>query len=313
MSLNLQQLKSIKGTTTMLVFGYVREIQCKYFEENHIPPLIYYTCLSYTPIEYRSYKDFNLKQDLITGILSCGFSKPTKIETLIIPHILQKHNIICQSETVTHKILSYAIPALQIIDPTQPHCQILVISSDWQGCLCFIKLFESLSKYLDVNIKAFRNKVDLEEDINNAQLVIGAISAVEYMVSQHILNFKSIKLFILHGIDDLLQNSPHLVSSCINTLSAHQQIVVFSGTMYDHVSEFFGDYIRNPIKIIHKSETEFTLNGVKQYYIDVEKEYEKLSVFQDLFQSMTITQAIIYCNTSQTVMWLSEKLEQCEF
>lgn len=49
--------------------------------------------------------------------------------------------------------------------------------------------------------------------------------------------------------------------------------------------------------------------GIKQFYIAVEREEWKLDTLCDLYETLTITQAIIYCNTRRRVDWLSEKMQ----
>mmetsp|Transcript_39284 Transcript_39284/g.51792 ORF Transcript_39284/g.51792 Transcript_39284/m.51792 type:complete len:181 (+) Transcript_39284:45-587(+) len=63
----------------------------------------------------------------------------------------------------------------------------------------------------------------------------------------------------------------------------------------------------NPLQILVQRE-ELTLAGIKQFYIDVELEAYKLDVLCDLYQTISITQAIIYLNTRNKADWLSEQL-----
>jgi len=70
--------------------------------------------------------------------------------------------------------------------------------------------------------------------------------------------------------------------------------------------------MRDPVTILVKQE-EVTLEGIKQYYVNVENENEKLSTLLDLYEHLTITQAIIYCNSRRKVDWLSEKLNANDF
>jgi len=58
---------------------------------------------------------------------------------------------------------------------------------------------------------------------------------------------------------------------------------------------------------------ELTLDGIKQYYVAVEKEDYKLATLIDLYESLTIQQAIIYCNTRRKVNWLTDKMKQQDF
>ena len=60
----------------------------------------------------------------------------------------------------------------------------------------------------------------------------------------------------------------------------------------------------DPVRILVKKD-ELTLEGIKQFYIAVEKEDWKLDTLSDLYETVTITQAVIFCNTRRKVDWVS--------
>jgi translation initiation factor 4A len=66
------------------------------------------------------------------------------------------------------------------------------------------------------------------------------------------------------------------------------------------------------VTILVKKE-ELTLDGIKQFYVAVEKEDWKLDTLCDLYETLTITQAIIYCNTRRKVDWLTENMKKRDF
>jgi translation initiation factor 4A len=53
--------------------------------------------------------------------------------------------------------------------------------------------------------------------------------------------------------------------------------------------------------------------GIKQFYVGIEKEDFKLDTLSDLYETLTITQAIIYCNTRRKVDWLTENMQKRDF
>lgn len=55
------------------------------------------------------------------------------------------------------------------------------------------------------------------------------------------------------------------------------------------------------------------LPGIKQFYVNVEKEDWKLETLCDLYETLTITQAVIFCNTRRKVDWLTDKMHQRDF
>lgn len=46
---------------------------------------------------------------------------------------------------------------------------------------------------------------------------------------------------------------------------------------------------------------ELTLEGIKQFFVAVEREEWKFDTLCDLYDTLTITQAVIFCNTKRKV------------
>ena len=90
------------------------------------------------------------------------------------------------------------------------------------------------------------------------------------------------------------------------------QVVLLSATMPAEVLEVTKKFMREPVRILVKRD-ELTLEGIKQFYIAVEKEEWKLDTLCDLYETVTITQAVIFCNTRRKVDWLTEKMHAREF
>ena len=55
------------------------------------------------------------------------------------------------------------------------------------------------------------------------------------------------------------------------------------------------------------------MQGIRQFYIAVENDEWKLDTLCDLYETLTITQAIIYTNTRRKVEWLTEKMGERDF
>ena len=65
--------------------------------------------------------------------------------------------------------------------------------------------------------------------------------------------------------------------------------------------------MRNPVKILVKND-ELTLEGIRQFYINLEKTEYKFSTLCDIYELCSISQTIIYCNSKRSVDELYDKL-----
>ena len=93
-------------------------------------------------------------------------------------------------------------------------------------------------------------------------------------------------------------------------LPVNTQNVVVSATLPEEVLEMTSQFMaEDTVKILVKR-SKISLDGIKQFYIDVEKEEHKFSTLCDLYDSLTISQAVIFCNEKKTVEWLCSKMRE---
>merc|ERR1712098_364838 len=90
------------------------------------------------------------------------------------------------------------------------------------------------------------------------------------------------------------------------------QVVLVSATLPPEVLAMTRKFMTDPIQILVKRD-ELTLEGIKQFFVAVEKEDWKFETLCDLYDTLTITQAVIFVNTRSKVEWLAEKMREANF
>ena len=108
------------------------------------------------------------------------------------------------------------------------------------------------------------------------------------------------------------------------------QVVLLSATLPHDILEMTTKFMTDPIRVLVKRfdacpdldpelcltgaySDELTLEGIKQFFVAVEREEWKFDTLCDLYDTLTITQAVIFCNTKQKVDWLTEKMVEANF
>jgi ATP-dependent RNA helicase len=90
------------------------------------------------------------------------------------------------------------------------------------------------------------------------------------------------------------------------------QIVIVSATLPAEVLEITQKFMTEPVRVLVKRD-EISLEGIKQFFVAVEKEDWKFETLCDLYDTLTITQAVIFCNTRAKVEWLGKKMRENNF
>ncbi len=85
-----------------------------------------------------------------------------------------------------------------------------------------------------------------------------------------------------------------------------------SATLSKEVLEMAEAFMTDPVSVLVKREG-LTLKGIRQFYVDVEQEEWKFDTLCDLYETITISQAVIFCNTKKKVEWLTKKMKENNF
>lgn len=120
-------------------------------------------------------------------------------------------------------------------------------------------------------------------------------------------------MLVLDEADEMLNEGfKENIYDIYRYLPPHTQVVLVSATLPNEVLEITNNFMNNPVKVLVKRD-ELTLDGIKQYFVSVEKEEWKFDTLCDLYDTLTITQAVIFCNTKRKVEWLGEKMREANF
>lgn len=134
------------------------------------------------------------------------------------------------------------------------------------------------------------------------------------MMKKNHLKTDYLKLFILDEADEMLSRGfKQQIQDIFKFLPGDVQIALFSATMPSDILKLTSNFMReDAAKILVKNE-ELTLEGIRQYYVAVERQEWKLDILIDLYSNMDIQQALIYCNTKQQVERVTERMKAENF
>jgi len=264
-----------------------------------------------------SFDGMEIPEELLRGIYAYGFEKPSAIQQRAIKPTMLGRDLIAQAQSGTGKTATFAIGTLAKLDPKLRECQSLILAPTRELAQQIQKVVIALGDYMDLQVHACVGGTAVRDDIRTLQggvhVVVGTPGRVYDMINRRALRLDSIRQFFLDEADEMLSRGfKDQIYDIFKFLPESVQVCLFSATMPLDVLEVTARFMRDPIRILVKKD-ELTLEGIKQFYIAVEKEEWKLDTLCDLYETLTITQAIIYCNTRRKVDWLQEQMQELDF
>jgi len=264
-----------------------------------------------------NFDDMKLKEELLRGIYAYGFEKPSAIQQRAIVPCIKGMDVIAQAQSGTGKTATFSIAILEKIDTNLRECQALLLAPTRELAQQIQKVVMSLGDYMGAQCHACIGGTSVREDMRKLDagqhIVVGTPGRVYDMISRKVLRPTDIKQFVLDEADEMLSRGfKDQIYDVFRFLNQEIQVILLSATMPAEVLEVTKKFMRDPVRILVKKE-ELTLEGIRQFYISVEREEWKLDTLCDLYETLTITQAVIFCNTRRKVDWLTEKMHQRDF
>jgi translation initiation factor 4A len=275
--------------------------------------------------EITSWEDtkLNLKDELLRGIYAYGFEQPSSIQKkAIYPFIYGRGNkqmdIIAQAQSGTGKTGTFVVGALQLMDEKNKASQVLILAPTHELARQIKHVVDQLGNYLKITsqllvggVSIDENKRELNENV--PQIIVGTPGRVQDMIRRGYLNTKNLKLLVLDEADEMLSSGfKEQMGKILQHIPESIQIGLFSATLNDELMDVTKTFMQNPIKILVKNK-ELTLQGIAQFYINLNDDSGKYDTIKDIFSSLTISQSIIYCNSTRRVDDLEEAMLEDNF
>lgn len=263
-----------------------------------------------------NWDDFELKIDLLRGIYGMGFEKPSSIQQKAIKPMLSKRDIIAQAQSGTGKTGTFSIGTLQMVDASSPHVQAILVSPTHELAHQTSTVIKNIGAMMDgLFVQTLVGGTSIREDLDtiknsHPQIIVGTPGRIYDMMKREHLDTSHVKVIVLDEADDMLSKGfKDQIYNIFQYLPESVQVALFSATMPDEMHDLTLKFMRNPIKIVMKTE-ELNLECIKQYYVAVRNDGEKYGLLKHLFEQITMSQCIIYVNSIKRVIDLYNAMIQ---
>jgi superfamily II DNA/RNA helicase len=259
------------------------------------------------------FSNLNLNDKILKGVYLYGFTEPSKIQIKGISSISTGKDCILQSQSGTGKTATYLLGVMNRID-NDTDCQGIIVAPTRELANQIYNVASSLSKYTEYKIVKCTGGTDVNRnELKNATLVIGTIGRLYHMINEKRINTHRLKFIVLDEADELLADGIDAkLQGIFDKIPCGVQVILISATMSINVFNASKTFIHDPIKILLKN-NEVIVDLISQFYLDVESEDLKFDTLLDLYNLVSTSQAIIFCNTIRKVEWLEQNLSQNNF
>ena len=271
--------------------------------------------------EFSKWEDVEqLDPNLLRGIYAYGFDKPSIIQQKSILSLFDRKDMIAQAQSGTGKTGAFSVGVLQNIDTSVKKVQGIILAPTRELAKQIHDVVSGLGAFMKgFKIQLLVGGTSTEQDISALKnetpphVIVGCPGRVHDMIRRNHIRGSDIKMIVLDEADEMLSvGFKEQVYNIFNFLSSSVQVCLFSATMPEELHTLADKFLRNPVKILVKSE-QLTLEGIVQHLIALEDDSHKYNTLKDIFLMVSVTQSIIYCNSIKRVTDLHEAMLQDNF
>ena len=253
------------------------------------------------------FKDFNFNEKLQEGLDAMGFSKPTPIQELAMPVILNGKDIIACAQTGTGKTAAYLLPVIdKMIRSDHRHIDTLIIVPTRELAQQIDQQVEGFGYFTGVSSISVYGGGDgaawdqqrraLEQ---GADIVIATPGRLIAMLQTGTINLSRMNHLILDEADRMLDMGFFEdIMQIIGHLPATRQTLLFSATMPPRIRQLAGKILHEPEEIaiaIAKPAA-----GIRQE-VYMCYDGQKTALLQHILRNVPWQSAIIFSSTKEMV------------
>lgn len=257
--------------------------------------------------------DLDLKDEIKKAIEDMGFEETTPIQSLAIPHILERKDVIGQAQTGTGKTAAFGIPILEMVNPENKKLQAVILCPTRELAIQVAEELRKLSKYIKkLNVLPIYGGQPIERQIKalrkGVQIIIGTPGRVMDHMRRGTLKMDSVKIMVLDEADEMLDMGfREDIEFVLQDMPDERQTLLFSATISKAILNLTKQYLSDPefLKVVHQ---EMTVPEIQQIYFEV-KEKMKLELLSRLIDIYNPKLSLVFCNTKKRVDTLVTHLQ----
>ena len=217
------------------------------------------------------FHEFNIKNNVLKGVIELGFKIPSPIQKSAIPIILEGHDLIAQAQTGTGKTAAFAIPILNMLE-NKSQIEALVITPTRELAMQISDEVFKLGKFLRTKTICVYGGQSIKRQIEllnkNPQVMVATPGRLlDHLRNNRIPNFNP-KIVVLDESDEMLDMGfLENIEEIFKYLPRDKQTLLFSATMPAPIRNLANKILNSP-KNVKITSLNITNTDIEQkYYI----------------------------------------------
>lgn len=259
-----------------------------------------------------TFKELNLKEEILSAIGELGFEFPMPVQEKVIPFMLeQKSDLVALAQTGTGKTAAFGLPLLNMIDPYQKQVQALVLAPTRELCIQISNDLKNFSKHLTTRIVPVYGGEDIRTQLkqldSTPQIIVATPGRLIDLIDRGKIKLEGIQYLVLDEADEMLNMGfKEDIETILATTPDTRRTTLFSATMPAEIARIAKKYMKEYTEITVGTKNSGAENVSHIFYVSQAKQrYLVLKRIVDLNPDIY---GIVFCRTRQETKEVADHL-----
>lgn len=260
-----------------------------------------------------TFRELNLKDDILSAIEELGYVQPMPVQEKTIPFMLeQTADLVALAQTGTGKTAAFGLPVLHMIDASQKQVQALVLAPTRELCIQISNDLKGYSK----NMRGMRVvpvyggediRTQLKQLDTPPQIVVATPGRLIDLIERGKVELGAINFLVLDEADEMLNMGfKEDIETILQKTPETRRTMLFSATMPKEIALIAKRYMKNYEEITIGTKNSGSENVAHIYYVSQARQrYLVLKRIVDLNPDIY---GIVFCRTRQETKEVADKL-----
>lgn len=265
-----------------------------------------------------TFEQLELDDDLCRALADMGLSRPTTIQSMVVPQAMEGKDILASAPTGTGKTLGFLLPACQFLldfPRKQPGAtRILVLTPTRELALQVYEQAVAVTRHTDLSCGVITGGInygtDRETLSQNLDILVATPGRLFEHIEQESADCRDIECLILDEADRMLDMG---FSGIVNQIASEarwrKQNMLFSATLEGAAVRHFANDLLNEPAIIEADPPRREKAKIHQWYHLADNLEHKLALLEKILKEQ-ITSAVVFVKTRERLQWLRENLQR---
>ena len=265
-----------------------------------------------------TFEDFDLDEILLNAIKKQAYHKPTPIQEVAIPLMLERKDILAGAATGTGKTAAFIIPTLQYLldEPKRSsrHPRVLILSPTRELAFQIHRVVNQLGTYGNfpsvIITGGFKQTQQAETLTRACDILVATPGRLAKLVEDEHVDLSFIEIVIIDEADRMLDmGQGPTVHALLESIPTDFQAGLFSATLSGKGIEHFAEEILEEPEVVQVDAPNQQSEQVQQLVYLADNKAHKQALLASIVKDTSSQSVIVFCNKKDKAIEVTEWLQ----